>query len=526
MARKSTAHPHDPGGPDGRDGQTAGRRELIVLTRPGAGPASGAAVYRARSGSPTEGMARLLADVPGATVRPLFGPSGRRSGGRVASLPADDATSDLAAFHHVDAPDERLDELAESLRRLDEVAAAYVKPAGEPPQINDMAPSPEEPPATTPDFTGRQGYLDVAPGGIDARYAWLQAGGRGAGVNIIDCEWGWRFTHEDLAEAQGGVVIGVPSADDNHGTAVLGEIGGDPNAFGVTGVCPDAFVRAASFLTLPTAMVIRQAADRLRPGDVILLEIHRPGPGASGAGQDGYIAIEWWPDDLAAIQYAVARGVVVVEAAGNGARNLDDAIYDRPAAGFPSTWRNPFDAGGPDSGAIIVGAGAPPPGTHGQDHGPDRSRLDFSNYGRRLDAQGWGREVTSTGYGDLQGGDDRDLWYTDRFSGTSSASPIVVGAVACLQGAVRALGRPPLTPGEVRRLLRTTGTPQQDAPGRPRTERIGSRPDLRQLLGYALNLPSGNGELTRSESEPSARQLVINVNSPRVLIKVGGGSGV
>ncbi|MEK8170065.1 hypothetical protein NKH77_10840 [Streptomyces sp. M19] len=43
------------------------------------------------------------------------------------------------------------------------------------------------------------------------------------------------------------------------------------------------------------------------------------------------------------------------------------------------------------------GAGAPPPGTHGRDHGPDRSRLEFSNYGMRLDAQGWGREVTTTG---------------------------------------------------------------------------------------------------------------------------------
>ena len=45
-----------------------------------------------------------------------------------------------------------------------------------------------------------------------------------------------------------------------------------------------------------------------------------------------------------------------------------------------------------------------PPGTHGRNHGADRSRLDFSNYGALIDAQGWGREVTTCGYGDLQGG--------------------------------------------------------------------------------------------------------------------------
>jgi hypothetical protein len=34
--------------------------------------------------------------------------------------------------------------------------------------------------------------------------------------------------------------------------------------------------------------------------------------------------------------------------------------------------------------------------------------------------------------------------------------------------------------------LRATGSPQQDAPGRPATERIGNRPNLRQLIPLAL----------------------------------------
>jgi hypothetical protein len=241
---------------------------------------------------------------------------------------------------------------------------------------------------------------------------------------------------------------------------------------------------------MATAAAIRLAADRLGPGDIMLLEIHRPGPQATGVGQQGYIAIEWWPDDFAAIRYATSKGVIVVEAAGNGAVNLDDPIYSVRPVGFPATWTNPFNRANPQCGAIIVGAGAPPPGTHGRDHGPDRSRLDFSNFGTCVDAQGWGREVTTTGYGDLQGGASQDLWYTDQFSGTSSASPIVVGALACTQGHLRALGRIPLSPARARDLLRSTGSPQQDAPGRPATQRIGNRPNLRQMIANVAPVPA------------------------------------
>jgi hypothetical protein len=222
----------------------------------------------------------------------------------------------------------------------------------------------------------------------------------------------------------------------------------------------------------------------------MLIELHRPG-GRHGFkmshGQLGFIAVEWWPDDFDAILYATRKGIVVVEAAGNGAEDLDDALYDVPDKGFPSGWTNPFKRANRDSGAIVVGAGAPPPGTHDRDHGPDRSRLDFSNYGSRLDAQGWGQEVTSCAYADLQTGSTEDEWYTDVFSGTSSASPIVVGALGALQGAVISAGKSPAEPARLRELLRTTGSPQQDAPDRPATQRIGNRPDLAQLIPAVLS---------------------------------------
>jgi hypothetical protein len=496
----STRRPRPPAGSSGY--APTGPRELIVVAQPAAElRASGTAVASA-AGAEVSGIAGILANA-GASMHPLFGASEERvrsaTAGAMAAAAAATGTEapELATFYRVDAPDAALDQLARELRAHDAVETAYVKPPAEPAVLNDMAPAAADAPPVTADFTSRQGYLEAAPGGVDARYAWTRTGGGGAGVRIIDVEGAWRFSHEDLVQAQGGVVGGTPIADigwRNHGTAVLGEFSGDRNAFGVTGICPDAVVSAVSFNPNGSAAAIRAAADRLGPGDVLLIELHRPGPRFNFQGRNdqlGYIAVEWWPDDFAAIQYAVGRGVTVVEAAGNGAENLADAIYDvNPGNTFPSTWRNPFRRSPADSGAVLVGAGAPPPGTHGRDHGPDRSRLDFSNFGPNVDAQGWGREVTTCGYGDLQGGTNEDIWYTDQFSGTSSASPIVVGVVGALQGALRAAGRPVLTPAQVRAALRSTGSPQQDAAGRPATQRIGNRPNLRQLIDQLIPAPS------------------------------------
>ena len=504
-------------------------RELIVIAKPDVG---------LRTQPATEGRVASVAAVnvtplsdllksEDVILQPLFGLSEERMLDRTASLEKEtgEKVPDLSGYYHVEAPDEHLDGLAESLNQLDVVEAAYVKPPGEPPMateeeievLNDMQPKAEEPPVATPDFTPHQIYLNAAPAGIDARHAWTLSGGRGAGVKIIDCEWGWHFTHEDLLQNQMGVVIGTslsyssdPTADTNankavnHGTAVLGVISGDRNAFGITGICPDAIVGAARFGN--SAQTVRQAADKLLRGDIILLEIHRPGPRnnyQSRLDQRGYIAIEWWPDDFDAIRYAISKGIIVVEAAGNGAENLDDALYNTRPAGFPASWRNPFNPANPSSSAVVVGAGAPPPGTHGRNHGPDRSRLGFSNYGARIDCQGWGREVTTTGYGDLQGGSSihTNEWYTDRFSGTSSASPIVVGALGCVQGILRAQGGTLLTPAKAISLLRSNGSPQQDAPGRPRTQRIGNRPNLRQLIPAVADAWQYNKRVIRTHAK-------------------------
>jgi hypothetical protein len=192
-------------------------------------------------------------------------------------------------------------------------------------------------------------YLGAAPGGIEALWAHTQPGGKGNGIRIIDIEGAWRFDHEDLKQVQGGVVGGTQSTAlnwRNHGTAVIGVFGGDENSFGVTGISPNSHTRAISIFGAgqSSAKAIRDAADLLSAGDIVLIELHRPGPRHNFQQRDdqrGYIAIEWWEDDWAAIRYASNKGVIVVEAAGNGAENLDDPIYSVRPAGFPAAWTNP-----------------------------------------------------------------------------------------------------------------------------------------------------------------------------------------
>lgn len=499
-----------------------GHPELIVIMAPGADVRATPSGVSAASDAVAGALTAVL-DQAGGKMLPLFGHSEDRVRAASEAVAGFPDVPDLASFYYVQAPEDQLETLAESLGQVDGVETAYVKPPAEPAAttLNDMAPDASEAPAATPSFEARQGYLDAAPGGIDARYAWTVAGGGGAGVRVIDCEWGWRFTHEDLSQNSSGVLVGSSLSYDadataatannravNHGTAVVGEIGGDKNALGVSGIAPDAAVGAASFASFSSASTITRAADKLGAGDILLLEIHRPGPRHNFQARDdqlGYVAIEWWPDDFAAIRYAVGRGIIVVEAAGNGAEDLDDGLYDARPTTFPSSWRNPFNPANPSSQAVLVGAGAPPPGTHGNNHGADRSRLGFSNHGRRVDCQGWGREVTTTGYGDLQGGSATDLWYTDRFSGTSSASPIVVGALACAQGVIRAQGGDPLTSSAAIAALRASGSPQQDQPGRPATQRIGNRPNLRQLIPQVADGWSNNRTVVRTHAKNSAQ---------------------
>ncbi|MEU5436128.1 S8 family serine peptidase [Streptomyces sp. NPDC020719] len=529
-------------------------RELIVIAGAGAGAAGAAARAGASPREPLEPpeppqpLGMFLSDQQ-LTLEPLFGDAARVREA-LALLPGHGAeVPDLTLFHRVRGGEDRMDELASRLAGLPGIETAYVKPSALPARGNDDTTYDsdsdsgshshsdsdrdddsrrEKEGAAAPDFSGRQGYLGPAPEGVDAAWAWLQAGGSGDGVSVVDVEGAWQLGHRDLGPKLAGIVVGTPVEDlawRNHGTSVLGVLGGSRTGSGTLGIVPEAVLAAASPHGIGTARAITEAADRLTPGDILLIPLHRPGPRFGYTVSDdqrGHIPLEWWPDDFAAVRYATARGVVVVEAAGNGADSLDDALYEARPDGFPAWWRNPFGPAGPSSGAIVVGAGAPPPGTHGRDHGPDRSRLGFSNFGTRVDAQGWGHEVTAAGGfwnrpGELQGGQEEDTWYTDAFSGTSPAAAMVAGAVAALQGMLRTAGLKPLPPAYVRDVLRATGSPQREAPGRPPSQRIGTRPDLRAAVAHLVPRQYAEGLAERfadevlphpSENAPSLRLYV------------------
>ena len=328
-------------------------------------------------------------------------------------------------------------------------------------------------------FEPSQGYLYSAPNGIGAEDVWNLAGAKGKGITICDIEGNWNRTHEDLPSGiplLGGTVLTTPGWRD-HGTAVLGEMISIPDGRGCVGISHEAKGAVHSAIVngvFNTAAAITNAASQLKAGDVILIELQATGPNGK------YVAMQFWPDIFTAIKSAVDKGITVVEAAGNGDENFDLPIFN--GTGLQK-----------DSGAIVVGAGVPP--TNHVDFegfgaalpsyaslGVPRSRIFFSNYGKIVNVQAWGWHVTSLGYGDAQGGASENIWYTLRFSGTSSASPIVTASVACLQGRAKAKNGAPLTPKKVRDILMATGTPQEPGPGVPLSQNIGPQPNLVEAM--------------------------------------------
>src|SRR6187401_2227490 len=154
--------------------------ELVVVTRRAAAFRWSAGRFESASGQNVSDLAALLKR-HGARMQPIFGATEERVMARQAAHPAavHAPTEDLSVFYRVEAPTERLAELRDRLAASEHVDAAFIKPSTELPIINEMAAAPEEPPPASPDFTARQIYLNAAPAGVDARWAWTQSGGRG-----------------------------------------------------------------------------------------------------------------------------------------------------------------------------------------------------------------------------------------------------------------------------------------------------------------------------------------------------------
>ncbi|MCW2482758.1 S8 family serine peptidase, partial [Candidatus Symbiopectobacterium sp. NZEC135] len=297
-----------------------------------------------------------------------------------------------------------------------------------------------QPFSTTPNFTSRQGYLD--PGqGMNIRAAWARnVSGIGTRVHISD--FGVENQHEDLI---GGVRV-ITSRPNNqsreHGTATTGAVRANNNTFGVTGIAFNSFTY---FYDISIHDLDRIIGNFL-PGDIIAINIEL----VFSTGQRVPMVhdVAWW----SRINSLVRSGGVVVFAGGNGGHNLRQlSIFN--------------DLG--DSGGIMAGACS---SQNGQ-------RMSFSNFNLYLSANSWGENVTTTGYGFLFNEAPFPLrTYTGSYAGTSSATPLLAGAMALIQSYTRATYRVVLNSRDMLQVIERSGSRQAQGQG------IGVRPNVNEAL--------------------------------------------
>lgn len=417
------------------------------------------------------------AGLPELDLQPLFPP---QAGGDSVSAQAAGA---LGSYFHADlGPDatfEGAQQTVDALLQNPAVETAYMAPILLP--ASNLFATPES-------YVSQQGYLAQ----MNVPLVGGPAGSKGANVTLVDIEGGWQIGHEDLPVSSNNLIPGSVNASDpawvNHGTAVLGIIAGLNNSYGITGIAPDTYIRMNSTLGyISVSQAIYATLPYLKPGDIILLPLQGLGPRTSTTCPDGCecanfeaVPVEYWQDTFDAIYAATTAGIIVVEAAGTGAVNLDAKVYE-----------NNFNRSKRDSGAIMVGAGA----------STSHSALCSANTGSRVDLQGWGENVVTTGYGDLYMDDEGNpqSYYTATFGGSSAASAMVAGAVASLQGVAKAHGYL-LTAQQAMDFLKTTGIPQGNGDDTGNTGKIGPFPNLEEAHkkisdGVELIAPAQNDTL-------------------------------
>jgi hypothetical protein len=357
--------------------------------------------------------------------------------------------------------------IVEILNRQDVVELAYIE------SYSACTPSPRE---TANPLSLYQEYLNPAPIGIDASYAWRFCGGDGSGgIRFVDIEQGWIFNHEDIRVNQ------LPNTGLNHyqhldhGTAVLGIIMMQDNSVGGIGITPKVEGYVISQWRpngmFNTADAIMAAVDHLEFGDVLLLEAQS---------FDILCTERVWPVEILeasfqAIRLATALGIIVVEAAGNGMNFIGndlDCFIDNNSKNI----LNRSSAYFKDSGAIVV-AGA----SSGVPHIKGR----YSNYGSRVDCYAWGENVVTAGLFPRLSGSSINTYSTE-FSGTSSASAIIAGAVIALQSIIETEYDFRIGPGQMRSIISNEmyGTASANGHG---LDKIGVMPDLKKIIDRALN---------------------------------------
>ena len=343
------------------------------------------------------------------------------------------------------------------------VESAYWDPPGNDPMVN---PEDEDPDAG---WFAMQGYLNAAPDGIDAKVAWPLAdgsgfpGGDGAGVGVIEFEQGWQLNHLDLAAHGINLLYGSNLASSAyHGNGALGVLCARDNTEGCIGIAPWAApVNVVSYYQKSRADALSAAIAALSAGDVLVVNAQL-GDVTIGGVTWYAMPIEVLQPEFEMIRLATALGIVVVEAAGNSGTNLDDFVDGK---GRHALHRANQSLGFKDSGAIMVSAA-----TATAPHAPIYfygGRIH--HFGSRIDCYAWGEAVTTLS----------EVSYTNNFSDTSAATPIIGGAAIILQGIAKAQGRT-LTPSQVRRILSNPDNGTASLNGA--LDGLGVMPDFEKIL--------------------------------------------
>ncbi|MBC7873040.1 MAG: S8 family serine peptidase [Ferruginibacter sp.] len=414
----------------------------------------------------------LQKEFPGISLLPLITPDSKKKADElIKKAKRTDPTYkavDFGKFFYIPVPAGiDAEALVKSLHGWRSVEVVYPDYPVPDPVVNDA----DDPRAVNQD------YLDAAPAGIDARYAWGFAGGDGAGQSFIDLERGWTLNHEDLS-AHGAALLHGTLLDSSrsHGTSVLGEICSVDNTIGCVGIVPNvSSVNVVSYHLSTRVDAIIAAISNLVFGDVLLLEAQVSVPNST-PGMLG--PIEVLDADYEAIRLATALGIIVVEAGGNGTNNggapaLNLDTY-QTAGGLRILFRDPSNPDFRDSGAIIVTAAS---------SAAPHTRLVYGPHGRRIDCYAWAQNINTT---DSDDAGSTNLYRTN-FSGTSGASPIITGAALAVQGIAQASPNGfRFSPRQMRAILSNpaTGT----APAATETTLIGVMPNLRDIIDDVLTI--------------------------------------
>ncbi|MDA2452539.1 S8 family serine peptidase [Bacillus cereus] len=429
----------------------------------------------------------ILAEYPNVTINRLFNslnPKEIKNLGKEIK-DSDHISSNLLNYYIVETQDDiDVQALLTKFEKSSLVETAYLQEEEAPPaeRLPNLSVNPYDEPRLT-----RQGYLEPAPLGINAPYAWSIKGGDGKGTTFVDMEYGWLFNHEDLVNQKIELISGQNKSEHHdHGTSVLGIVSAEDNNIGGIGIAPKAKVKVVSQIrdngNYNTADAILSAVNNMQAGDILLLEAQAT---YDGYGDKNYFPVEVKPDIFDAIRMGTNKGIVIIEAGANGGNDLDQF---RDRNGKQVLNRNSPDF--KDSGAIMVGAASAR---------VPHKRSYFSNYGSRVDVYGWGNAVDTT---DAKPSEFITNLYTSSFAGTSSASPIIAGAAASIQGIAKNNQGKVYTPSQIRAILSdpSTGTKSND----PISDKIGVLPDLKAILsklGFSPNLGNDSSIVFPDEQE-------------------------